>query len=201
MPSLHKLIRPVLAAAAFTLALSGCSVLDLQAPTQGPASEGPGVTSSGEQHATELVRIIDGDTIAVKPSGELTATNDAGDEHVVRLLSIDAPEVEKSDGTPAQCGGDAAEQNLASLISEGDELTLIYDAEADRTDRYERSLAYVETAEGTDLAAEQAAGGYVDAWFPQNEPQPERFVEYSQLVKRAAQEGHGSWSECDTLGR
>ena len=209
---MRKLIASLFAALVMVMA-AGCTLLpaDLRPAESGPAvktSSAPDPVPTRNQYTdtgaipTTVVRIIDGDTIAVAPvDGELEATNDRGDEHVVRLLGIDAPEVEKSDGTPAQCGGDRAEQVLAEMIRPGSDVEIIYDPVADRTDRYGRSLAYVEAGDQVDLAYEMAGGGYVAAWYPSDQPQPERFLEYSTVSKRAAQAQMGYWADCDDLGR
>lgn len=149
----------------------------------------------------QLIRVVDGDTIAVTPTEALPATNDAGTEHVVRLLSIDAPEMNKMSSDPAECGAQEATDHLAGLIGDGAQLTLTFDSRSDHTDRYGRSLAYVHTVNGDDLASAMVRDGFAEAWYPNSEPAPERFDSYAALQFEAAAAGAGSYSLCDTIGR
>lgn len=151
-----------------------------------------------------LIRVIDGDTIAVKPTSRLPATNEQGTEHVVRLLGIDTPEMNYTSGNP-ECGAKGATSNLKAVLPKDTGVTVTYDARSDHTDRYGRSLAYVgfknpETP-FTDAAMAQTTLGYAEAWYPKGEPVPERFSNYQQAAETAQIEGHGSWAQCDTLGR
>lgn len=74
-----------------------------------------------------MVRIIDGDTFEVEArAGKVT----------IRLIGVDTPEV--SGG--AECFGTEATEFLRRLIG-AERVVLVYDA--DRTDRYGRTLAYV----------------------------------------------------------
>lgn len=87
----------------------------------------PDPASAGQLPAgddTTVVRIVDGDTLVV-----------AGDERV-RLIGIDTPEVDRD-----ECYADEATTHLATLVPPGTAVRLAYDAE--RHDRYGRTLAYV----------------------------------------------------------
>lgn len=54
---------------------------------------------------TEGTRVIDGDTVAVAPvQGVLEPTGEDAEEHVVRILGIDAPEMSYSDAAVSECG-------------------------------------------------------------------------------------------------
>lgn len=152
----------------------------------------------------QLIRVVDGDTIAVVPTDQLPATNDAGTEHVVRMLSIDAPEMNKMSSDPAECGAHEATDHLAVLLDGGSQLSLVFDARSDRSDRYGRSLAYVEVLGGAqvvDAGEAMVRDGFAEAWYPSSEPAPERFESYSTLQREAASSGVGSHASCDTIGR
>lgn len=147
-----------------------------------------------------VVRIIDGDTVAVKPGDGLPATSASGREHSVRVLGIDTPEMDWSNGNH-ECGAEAAGNQIRSLISEGDTVTLIYDEKADRFDRFDRSLAYVETHDGTDIGMSQAENGFAAAWYPASAPEPTRYPSYASAQSRAEASALGSWGECSKMGR
>lgn len=190
--------------------LAGCRVEDfLPEPDRGPAAGGS-VGQDDEPEAspvlTEVTRVIDGDTIAVAPvEGELEASGDDADEHIVRLLGIDTPEMNYHSGEKPECGAREATEHLESLLSRGTAVVVSYDPEADRTDRYGRSLAYVDLADGgdgtADVAHQQVAGGYAVAWIPSGEPEPERFSDLVTAQQSAQHSGAGSWGTCGTFGR
>jgi len=192
--------RITMAAAGIFLAVGfgGCSVLTELGSSQQlqPSANQPGPTSA------QVVRVIDGDTIAVAPTSELPATNSAGSEHVVRLLGIDAPEMNKSSGNSPDCGAQEATDRLGQLIA-GASVTLTFDASSDHTDRYGRSLAYVETpgAPSVDIALQMVIDGYAGAWYPRSEPEPERFASYADALRAAEVSGVGAHGSCGVLGR
>ncbi|WP_281872675.1 thermonuclease family protein [Brachybacterium paraconglomeratum] len=101
--------------------------------------------------------VLDGDTI------EATAAD--GNSQCVRLLGINTPEIPHDD-QPGQCGGEAAAEQLRTLLPEGTPVELISDPEADDEDRYGRRLRYVELADGTDTGAALITAGYAYAWAP-----------------------------------
>ena len=74
-----------------------------------------------------VVRITDGDTLRASVGGT---------EVRVRLIGIDTPEVAQD-----ECYADEATAHLASLVGPGTPVRLVHDAE--RQDRYGRTLAYV----------------------------------------------------------
>ena len=187
--------------------LAGCRVEDyLPEPEPGAAGGSVAGEPGGSPVLTEVTRVIDGDTIAVAPvPGELEASGDEADEHIVRLLGIDTPEMNYHSGEKPECGAREATDHLEGLLSRGTAVVVSYDPEADRTDRYGRSLAYVDLADGgdgtADVAHQQVAGGYAVAWIPSGEPEPERFSDLATAQSRAEQDGAGSWGTCGTFGR
>src|SRR5262249_38745737 len=96
-----------------------------------PARAGSGLTYKGT-----VARIVDGDTIVVRLA--------TGRTERVRLIGIDTPEL------PNDCYARAARRAAATLAS-GRRVTLHGDSTQDLRDRYERLLAYVDLAGGTDL--------------------------------------------------
>lgn len=86
---------------------------------------------------------------------------------------------------------------------DADQLTLTFDAQADRTDRFGRSLAYVQVndAAGTDVALALAARGLAEAWYPRGEPEPERYAGYAGAQDVAETSSYGLYAICDSIGR
>lgn len=183
-----------LAGVAILVVLTGCT--DLLSELD-PAPE-PDATA--EQSAT-MVRVIDGDTIAVQPTDELPATNDDGDEHVVRLLGIDAPEMNFYEAEDPECGAQAATDYLAELLPEAAAVTIVYDERADETDRYGRSLAYIESPQADDAGLAMIAEGHAAAWVPQSAPDPERLTSYEDAMATAQSGRTGAWAQCPAIGR
>lgn len=184
------------------LMLTGCQWVTEFDPSAPPASSSS--TSEGsepESIETRIVRVIDGDTIAVEPSDSLPATNDAGDEHVVRLLGIDAPEMNHHKSADPECGAQEATDNLSELLPEGSVVILTYDPVSDRTDRYDRSLAYVINPGLEDINENQVADGYAMPWYPSGEPEPSHIPDYIAAADEAEQNSAGAHGTCDSIGR
>lgn len=166
----------MLLAAAAAVSVTACTPEPVTVTMPEPTAAAESATPEDPAIDTEVVRVIDGDTIAVAPvEGQLDATNDAGDEHSVRLLGIDAPEMNYYSDDAPECGAQEATDHLAEMLPEGMYVTLLWDTAADRTDRYGRSLAYVTAADGPgDAGGAQIEAGYAIPWYPSNEPRPDR---------------------------
>ncbi|WP_284982339.1 thermonuclease family protein [Arthrobacter sp. efr-133-TYG-118] len=199
-------------------ALTGCQGVPSQpvstnqtispvAPAQPEAT--PTHSAAGAQAKavkTTIVRVVDGDTIEVQVITDLQPTNDAGTQHIVRLLGIDAPEMNYGKGAPPECGARAATDHLTELLPKGTEVTITHDQApgVDRTDRYGRSLAYVSTAAIPDVNLAQLKSGYAEAWIPKSAAQPERWNDYlsaAELPKYAKTGAYGAPEHCQSLGR
>lgn len=171
-----------------------------------PTSESSSAVAEGIE--ATVLRVVDGDTIAVRPDAAFPATNDAGTEHLIRMLGIDTPEMNRMSDKAPKCGAQEASDHLAALLAAGDTgvVSVVFDSRADRTDRFGRSLAYVQLPGGsdivsTDLALSMAVDGYAAAWYPQGEPEPERFPAYASAQQAAEANGSGLYATCDTIGR
>ena len=81
---------------------------------------------------TDLVRVVDGDTIIVEYNGE---------EMSVRLIGIDTPESVNEDETKNNIYGEMASEHTKELLSGVNKVYLEFDAEME--DVYGRILAYV----------------------------------------------------------
>lgn len=205
-----KLIGVVIVSAAMatTTVLAGCSQEALVGEVEPTGSEDHGsaqqdAAADQEQNEHEVeapvVRVVDGDTIVVEPSAQLPANTSSDDGHSVRVLGIDTPEMDWDDGDH-QCGAAEATQLMESMVTEGDTVTLVYDEEADQFDRFDRSLAYVESA-GVDTGAIIVAEGYGAAWYPSSAPQSQRHDQYLDAQRAAEQNGSGAWADCESMGR
>lgn len=152
---------------------------------------------------TTAERVVDGDTVTVALAEDLEATNEAGTEHSVRVLGLDAPEMNFTSSEDPECGAEEATDELTDLLFEGDQgrdVTLVFDEHADEIDRFGRSLAYIEV-DGVDAGAHVIEAGYAAAWYPSSEPEPERYNEYAQLQQEAKGSGAGAWGQCESMGR
>jgi micrococcal nuclease len=214
---LTKNIFTAAAAIALALTLTGCQFTagDAKPTDKAPAAvqedtfqatEAPVIPEDAEGLVVKLVRVIDGDTVAVEPNEEFPANNDAGTEHSMRLLGIDAPEMNKMSEEAPECGAEEATSYLEGLlnVSSGTVyVQVIFDAQADKVDRYDRSLAYVEltTEQGGDVAQAMVADGFAEAWYPEGEPEPSRFAGYAEAEAAAIASGAGQHAVCDTIGR
>jgi micrococcal nuclease len=127
-----------------------------------------------------VVEVIDGDTIRVDLQGVETP---------VRLIGIDTPEI---DGpfTDEECFG-AEASRFTSAALDGRSVELEYDVE--RTDRYDRVLAYV-WLDGVLFNQRILRRGYaVLSTFPPNV----RYVDRLTAAQRAARDdGAGLWGSC-----
>ena len=102
-------------AIALTGSLAGCG--GLVTPSDTPIAQHESGASSAATSA-RFVRVIDGDTIAVQPTGSLVDTGYG--EHSVRLLGIDAPEMHKTTDQAPDCGAEAATEHLEELLARYD---------------------------------------------------------------------------------
>jgi micrococcal nuclease len=115
-------------------------VLGLSLTCWGHAAQGQGL---GLVQEAVVAHVVDGDTV-VLANGQK-----------VRLLGIDAPEMER-EGQPADFLAHKAKQVLADL-AQGKRLRLEYDRL--RYDRYGRTLAYLFLPDGTNLSREMVRQG------------------------------------------
>ena len=127
-----------------------------------------------------VVEVVDGDTIRVDLRGEETP---------VRLIGIDTPE---KDGpyTDEECFGVRATQYTARSLG-GREVELEFDVE--RTDRFDRTLAYLWIDGALFNEGILRDGFAVLATFPPNVRYVDRFT---TAQRRARDEQAGLWGAC-----
>jgi micrococcal nuclease len=126
-----------------------------------------------------VARVVDGDTIVLR-----------GGERV-RYIGMDTPESVKP-GTPVQCYAKAASHENQRLV-DGQRVRLRYDAE--RQDRYGRTLAYVYRAsDGLFVNAELVRRGYARQLTIA--PNVAHATLFGRLATRARERGRGLWGAC-----
>jgi micrococcal nuclease len=175
-----------IAASALALFLVSCGGSSASDTLASPATTSTSLAAEVSDETTiptdvrTVARVIDGDTIIVD-----------GDERV-RLIGVDTPET-KDPRKPVQCFGEAASAYTASLIPPGTAVRLVYDVE--RTDRYDRTLAYVYRVEDDGfLNAALVRDGYaVTATYPPNGAHAD---EFAALASEARSASRGLWGQC-----
>jgi len=121
-------------------------------------------------------RVIDGDTIVLDGTENL------------RLIGVDTPET-KDPRKPVQYFGQEAYDFTKNLV-EGKKVRLEYDQ--DRTDKYDRTLAYVFLEDGTFLNAEIILQGYGFAYTKY----PFKYMDEFRKHEREARENkRGLWAD------
>ena len=147
-----------------------------------PAATDAGAADSGEKSSAtpdsgadfwRATEVVDGDTLYVVGSGG---------ELKVRVLGINTPE-------SGECFSEEATDALEDLVADAD---LVLVADQTDLDQFERSLRYVETAEGLDVGAALVAGGY--AISRRYEPDVARNALYSDLQATAQRDRVGLWA-------
>src|SRR4051812_37594959 len=133
-----------------------------------------------------VVRVIDGDTIAVSVDG--------GEERSVRLLCIDTPETHRP-GTPIECGGPEASASMERLAPSGTRVSLEPDPSQDRIDRYGRLLAYVRRPDGRLAEEAQLEAGWATVYVFAGHPVA-RDPAFRRAQAAAEDAGRGVWGRC-----
>jgi endonuclease YncB( thermonuclease family) len=131
-----------------------------------------------------IVRVIDGDTIVVRPLEETRRPR-----YTVRLLGIDSPE-----RRPKECGTDLATDSARRLAPRGRQVLLKTDPTQPLFDRFDRLLAYAKLRNGPQLNQAQITRGWAKVFVGGR-----RFQQYDSF-KRAAQlaseRSLGAWGIC-----
>jgi micrococcal nuclease len=142
-------------------------------------SRGAPVAGAREAH---VVRVVDGDTIAVLVDGR---------REKVRYIGVDTPETHHPT-KPVQCYGREASAFNARLVG-GERVRLVRDVE--ERDRFGRLLAYVyRVRDGLFVNAELARAGYARTLTIA--PDVRYAARFAALVRAARDAGRGLWSAC-----
>jgi micrococcal nuclease len=134
------------------------------------------------------VRVIDGDTLRVRLA--------SGRQLTVRLIGIDTPETRRP-GVAVECGGKQASafmQRIAFDRWRGRRVTLVSDPSQDQTDRYGRTLAYVDARGKGELGRLMLRAGWASVYvFEQPFARLERYRDAAGEGERAS---IGVWQRC-----
>ena len=136
----------------------------------------PGGRRSPRSGSATVMRVVDGDTIDVR--------GDARGRLRIRLLGIDTPEVHGQDG---QWAAGARSSPFATETLAEQRVTLAADPTQDPHDRYRRSLAYIELADGRDFYIEAARDGISRSYVSDDQP-VSRYPE----IKAAEEDARGA---------
>ncbi len=129
----------------------------------------------------KVLRIVDGDTIAVEIDGKSES---------VRMIGIDTPEINDS-RTGVQCFGKEASEETKSLLT-GAKVRLEKDDSQGERDKYKRLLAYVFREDGVFITKKLVADGYAHEY---TYDLPYKYQVQFKAAETAAREGEkGLWS-------
>jgi micrococcal nuclease len=151
--------------------LSGCSTL-----VNSRAHADPVVTTA------TVLKVVDGDTVDI--------VDDVRGRLRIRLLGIDTPETKKP-GYTVGCWGPQATQFARDTLI-GQRVALIPDPTQDRTDRYGRTLAYLDRADGWDYSVEAARAGAAHSYVYHGHPAA-RADQIAAAEQDAQAAGRGLW--------
>lgn len=152
-------------------------------PTGGGTDpDGSGSSGPVRRHWGDVVKITDGDTLAVRIAGAGVRS--------VRILGIDTPEVYFGQ----ECGGDAASAQMARLAPVGSRVRLESDPTQADKDRYGRWLRYV-ARQGLDVGRAQIVRGLARTYVYRNDPFL-RTRAYQRAEEVARDRLRGSWDSC-----
>ena len=129
-----------------------------------------------------VLRAVDGDTVDI--------VDDVRGRLRVRLLGIDTPETKKPGYTVGCWGPEASEFATETLV--GQRVALIPDPTQDRTDRYGRTLAYLDKADGWDYSIEAARAGAAHSYVYHGRPAA-RAGEIAAAEQEAKAAQRGLW--------
>ena len=166
------------------------------APTPAPPPPAPEPAPAPVVQATKtsarVLSVVDSDTIKVRTSSGRSLT--------VRLVGIDAPETRKP-GASVECGGSEATGVMKKLVLHkrrgrvvGRAVTLTSDPTQDATDRYGRTLAYVNVVGGGDVGRSMVKTGWATVYV--YEAPFARLATFTSAQDAAKAAGRGAWGAC-----
>jgi micrococcal nuclease len=143
----------------------------------------PPTANAGPVEATATVlKVVDGDTIDIR--------DDVRGRLRVRLLGIDTPETKKPGYTIGCWGPEATAFAESTLL--GQRVALVPDSTQDKTDRYGRTLAYLDKADGWDYSIEAARAGAAHSYVYHYRP-AQRADQIAAAEQEAKSAGRGLW--------
>lgn len=140
------------------------------------------------QNMYRVVKVVDGDTLAVLMDGGSVT---------LRLIGIDTPET-VDPRKPVQCFGKAASDKAKELLT-AQTVRLEFDASQGTLDKYGRTLAYVFLADGTFFNQYMISAGYAHE-YTFNLPYKYQ-KEFKEAEKTAREEKKGLWADDTCAGK
>lgn len=130
-----------------------------------------------------LVRVVDGDTYVI---------NIGGVDTKVRLIGVDTPEsvAPASYSKDNSAEGKDVSDIMKDKLQKGDVLTVEYDVQ--KTDKYNRTLAYVYFSDGTMIQKWLLENGYAQCMTIQ--PNSKYATEFAEIQHKAAENSVGLWN-------
>ncbi len=149
-----------------------------------------GVTTTPKlpQNMHPVVKVVDGDTLAVLMNGKSVT---------LRLIGLDTPET-VDPRKPVQCFGKAASDKAKEMLT-GKAVRLEYDASQGTLDKYGRTLAYVFLSDGTNFNQYMIAEGYGHE-YTYNLPYKYQ-SEFKAAEKSAREQKKGLWADGACTGK
>ena len=141
-----------------------------------------------EAHADPLattatvLKVVDGDTVDI--------VDDVRGRLRIRLLGIDTPETKKPGYTIGCWGPEASEFAKSTLL--GQRVAVVTDPSQGIYDRYGRTLAYLDKADGWDYSVEAARAGAAHSYVYHGHPSA-RADEIATAEQEAKAAGRGLW--------
>jgi len=158
-------------------------------PSDTPDSTEEVTSAPDTREVATLVKVVDGDTIAVSINGK---------SETIRVIGIDTPEVDDPRKTTECFGKEASE--MANDIFEGNKTVLL---ESDPTqgdrDKYNRFLRYVWIDDVTDFGKLMIDSGYASEY---TYDLPYKYKnKYKQAEQKARDAKKGLWTDDACVGR
>ncbi len=170
----------------------GTSPAPVVVPTPTPVQPEPVAALPGARTAVRIVSVTDGDTIKVRLAD--------GRRKTVRLIGIDTPETVKAQ-VPVECGGKSATAAMVKLALQrlrgrliGRPAVIVSDPTQSTTDRYGRTLAYVQVS-GRDIGKALVRAGLAAVYVYHGVPFA-RLTSYQLAADAAKREARGVWGSC-----
>jgi micrococcal nuclease len=129
-----------------------------------------------------VLKVVDGDTADIR--------DDVRGRLRIRLLGIDSPET-KNPGYTVGCWGPEATEFATSTLL-GQRVELIYDQSQGLYDRYGRTLAYLDKADGWDYSIEAARAGVAHVYIYHGQPAA-RYPQIAAAENEARDAQRGLW--------
>lgn len=136
-------------------ALGCCLLIPSCAPIVGKADPTNG--------NAEVVRVVDGDTVDIR--------HDDRGRLRIRILGINAPETHKR-GWTVGCYGPESATWAGAFLPVGQRVSTVTDPTQGPTDRYGRTLAYLDLPDGRDFSVESVRAGHVPGRHLRQAPGP-----------------------------